>query len=68
MKNDCETASQTTSTTKEEDILEKSRQMLEESKAKNEQLAEQVRFLFFFFALHNQFCLGQSISTNITKK
>jgi hypothetical protein len=49
MKNDSETASQTTSTTKEEDILEKSRQMLEDSKAKNEQLAEQVCFFFLLF-------------------
>jgi len=38
--NDYENCSQTT--TKEEEILEKSRQMIEESKAKNEQLAEQV--------------------------
>ena len=30
---------------KDEEILEKSRQMLEESKTKNEQLAEQVRFV-----------------------
>lgn len=39
--NDCENVSQTS---KEEDILEKSRQMIEESKAKNQQLAEQVCF------------------------
>ncbi len=44
--NDCENASQTT---KEEEILEKSRQMLEESKAKNEQLAEQVWSIYFIF-------------------
>jgi len=41
IKNDEENLSQTT---KEEEILEKSRQMLEESKVKNEQLAEQVCF------------------------
>lgn len=40
LKTDSETLSQIS---KEEDILEKSRQMIEESKAKNEQLAEQVR-------------------------
>ncbi|CAF1277351.1 unnamed protein product [Rotaria sp. Silwood1] len=39
--NDCENLSEPTS--KEEDILEKSRQMLEESKVKNEQLAEQAK-------------------------
>jgi hypothetical protein len=37
--NDSQIGSQTS---KEEEILEKSRQMLEDSKAKNEQLAEQV--------------------------
>ena len=48
--NDCENVSEIS---KEEEILERSRQMLEESKVKNEQLAEQVRFFlflsFFFF-------------------
>ncbi|CAF2804374.1 unnamed protein product [Rotaria sp. Silwood2] len=38
--NDCENLSETS---KEEEILEKSRQMLEESKVKNEQLAEQAK-------------------------
>ncbi|CAF1013286.1 unnamed protein product [Adineta steineri] len=45
ISNDYETTSQitATTTTKEEEVLEKSRQMLEESKAKNEQLAEQAK-------------------------
>lgn len=47
MINDCENLSQTS---KEEEILEKSRQMLEESKAKNEQLAEQVCAVLFYFS------------------
>ena len=41
-KTDSENLSQIS---KEDDILEKSRQMIEESRAKNEQLAEQVRLM-----------------------
>lgn len=46
MINDCENVSEIS---KEEEILERSRQMLEESKVKNEQLAEQVCSFFFIF-------------------
>ena len=46
MKNDSENLSQTS---QEEEILEKSRQMIEESKAKNEQLAEQVCSIIFLY-------------------
>ena len=54
---------------KEEEILEKSRQMIEESQAKNELLAEQVRLFLKIgdesFSLSRRFIQGESLSTNI---